>query len=129
MQCLWKLEEKAKEEQASKVNDANNKSPSKPGNPQGKKKGPKRGREPKEKVGPTQKGKEPAAFEASSLFGPEVKTPVKRYTPSSARASSEPRKRGGGGVQLPGRAHLRRQTSSSALSGNSTDSTDLRDVV
>ena len=127
MQCLWKLEEKAKEEQASKVHDANNKSPSKPGNPQGKKKGPKRGREPKEKVGPTPKSKEPAAFEASSLFGPEVKTPVKRYTPSSARASSEPRKRGGGGV--PGRAHLRRQTSSSALSNNSTDSTDLRDVV
>ena len=111
------------------VIDSSKRSPSKPGNPQGKKKGPKRGREPKEKVGPTQKGKEPAAFEASSLFGPEVKTPVKRYTPSSARASSEPRKRGGGGVQLPGRAHLRRQTSSSALSGNSTDSTDLRDVV
>ena len=121
-----KLEEKAKEEAAIKDKDASNKPPSEAENPESKKNGSKRGRMQgtKKKVGPSKKGekrKGQAGFEVGSLFGPEVKPPVKRqgYSPSSARASSEPRKRG------PGRAVLRRQTSSSALSGNSTDETDL----
>ena len=73
--------------------------------------------EPKKKI-VTKKQK---TFEASSLFGPEVKSKEakSKNTTSSSRSSSEPRKRNGKQIIL------RREASSSALSSYSTDSTDL----